>query len=71
MYKRHMDTGDQQRVMEAAIRAAGGDLTRAEIWYHQEKLKAFSEKTPAQLVLEGRTADLLRYIESLEQGPAG
>lgn len=66
-----MGTRDEDRVMAAAIRAAGGDPSRAQAWYLQEKIVAFSGKTPQQLVAEGRAADLVRYIESLEQGPAG
>lgn len=56
------------------IRAAAdlnGDVNRAIFWYRVEPLSAFGYKTAEQLVTEGRTEDLLRYIESLEAGAAG
>lgn len=56
------------------IRAAAdlnGDVDRAIFWYRVEPLSAFGYKTAEQLVTEGRTEDLLRYIESLEAGAAG
>lgn len=63
--------GDQQRVLEAAIAPSGGDAAKAARWYSHEQLTALDRKTPAYLVAEGRAADLLRYMASLESGPAG
>ena len=57
-----------------AIRAAAdqsGDLDRALFWYRNEPLPPFGYKTAEQLVSDGRTDDLLRYIASLETGAAG
>lgn len=71
MYNTPVDLDDRQRVMAAATRVAQGDSSRAQNWYREERLAAFSGKTPAQLVAEGRAADLLRYLESVEQGPSG
>lgn len=34
-------------------------------------LKCFAGKTPSQLIEEKRTADLIRYLESLESGFVG
>ncbi len=57
-----------------AIRAAtdlSGDIERAIFWYRNDPLPPFGYKTAEQLVSEGRTEDLLRYIQSLEAGAAG
>lgn len=56
------------------IRAAhdlSGDVTRAIFWYRNEPLPPFGYKTAEQLVSEGRTEDVLRYVASLETGAAG
>ena len=57
-----------------AIRAAtdlSGDIERALFWYRNDPLPPFGYKTAEQLVSEGRTEDLLRYLQSLEAGAAG
>jgi hypothetical protein len=46
-------------------------VNRALFWYRNEPLQSFGYKTAEQLVSDGRTEDLLRYIESLEAGAAG
>lgn len=66
-----MNTSDQERVMAAAASVAGGDCARAQAWYVDEGLAAFGGKTPQQLVADGRVADVLRYLESIAEGPAG
>jgi hypothetical protein len=66
-----MDSGDQERVMAAASNVGGGDCARAQAWYVDERLAAFGGKTPQQLVADGRLADVLRYLESIAEGPAG
>lgn len=56
------------------IRAAtdlSGDVEKALFWYRNEPLQPFEYKTAEQLVSEGRSDDLLRYIGSLEAGMAG
>lgn len=59
---------------EAVLRAAtelNGDLATASAWYSSAALSTFDGKTPAQLVDEGRVADVLRYIEVLDAGFCG
>ncbi|WP_322067268.1 DUF2384 domain-containing protein [Burkholderia ubonensis] len=68
--------GVQKYLREALriIRAAteiSGDLQSALFWYRNEPLPVFDYKTAEQLVSEGRTEDLLRYVTSLEAGAAG
>jgi hypothetical protein len=58
------------RVIKAAT-DLNGNLHRALFWYRNEPLSAFGYRTPEQLVSEGRTDDLLRYVASLEAGAAG
>ena len=58
------------RVIKAAT-DLNGNLHRALFWYRNEPLAAFAYSTPEQLVSEGRTDDLLRYVASLEAGAAG
>ena len=40
-------------------------------WFRNEPLSAFGFKSAEQLVREGRTEDLLAYLQSLEPGAAG
>ena len=58
------------RVMRAA-HDLSGDVGRAIFWYRNEPLPPFGYKTAEQLVSEGRTEDVLRYVGSLEAGAAG
>lgn len=58
------------RVMRAA-HDLSGDVGRSIFWYRNEPLPPFGYKTAEQLVTEGRTEDVLRYISSLEAGVAG
>jgi hypothetical protein len=58
------------RVIRAATDISG-DVGRALFWYRNEPLPVFDYKTAEQLVSEGRTDDLLRYVSSLEAGAAG
>ncbi len=58
------------RVIRAATDLST-DVTRALFWYRNEPLPPFGYKTAEQLVSEGRTEDVLRYIASLEAGAAG
>lgn len=58
------------RVIRAAADLSG-DIERALFWYRNEPLQPFEYKTAEQLVGDGRTDDLLRYISSLQVGAAG
>lgn len=61
---------DALRVIKAGTDVSG-DVNRALFWYRNEPLSAFAYKTAEQLVSEGRTEDVLRYVASLEAGAAG
>jgi hypothetical protein len=58
------------RVIRAATDISG-DVNRTLFWYRNEPLPVFDYKTAEQLVSDGRTDDLLRYVSSLEAGAAG
>lgn len=58
------------RFMRAA-HDLSGDVGRSIFWYRNEPLPPFGYKTAEQLVIEGRTEDVLRYVSSLEAGAAG
>lgn len=58
------------RVIRAAMDVSG-DIGQAVFWYRNEPLPPFGYKTAEQLVTEGRTEDLLRYVESIDAGAAG
>jgi hypothetical protein len=68
--------GVQRYLREAVrvIRAAtdlSGDVDQAIFWYRNEPLQPFAYKTAEQLVSDGRSDDLIRYLMSLEAGAAG
>jgi hypothetical protein len=48
-----------------------GEANTASSWFRREHLSAFNGKTAEQLVREGRTDDVLAYLQSLEAGAAG
>ena len=58
------------RVIRAAADISGSVETGI-YWFKNEPLSAFDYKSPQKLVSEGRTEDLLRYIQSLDAGFAG
>ncbi len=58
------------KVIKAGTDLAG-DVDLALFWYRNEPLSVFGYKTAEQLVSEGRTEDVLRYVSSLEAGAAG
>lgn len=62
---------DEHRVISACCDAVGGDIERAMRWYRSEHLVEFEGKTAETLIGEGRVDDVLRFIESIEAGPAG
>jgi len=65
------DHGDRRRVLDAATALAGGDADRAIQWFEHERLKPFDGFTASELVRAGRADDVLKFMESLEAGPAG
>jgi uncharacterized protein (DUF2384 family) len=58
------------RVMRAAA-DIDGSVEKAIFWFKNNPLPPFDYKTPQDLVSEGRTEDLIRYIQSLQAGFAG
>ncbi|GLQ91998.1 MbcA/ParS/Xre antitoxin family protein [Dyella acidisoli] len=64
-----VDDLNVQRVLRAA-EAISGDRARAIAWLQQPILD-FNGKKPMDLVDEGRTDALLRYLNSIEVGPVG
>ncbi|WP_009982224.1 antitoxin Xre/MbcA/ParS toxin-binding domain-containing protein [Burkholderia pseudomallei] len=61
---------DVPQIISAATELMGSRWN-ALYWLLNEPLSAFDDKTAEQLVLEGRTEDVLRYIKSLEAGATG
>lgn len=61
---------DRKTVMDAAT-ALAGDPLRADRWFRTQPIPELSGKTAEQLVLEGRAADVLKYIAMLETGSTG
>jgi hypothetical protein len=59
------------QVLQAAVFAAGGDRGRAEHWFKNQPLAEFDGKTAAELVADGRGADVLRLISTIEAGCLG
>lgn len=60
-----------QRVLAAATVVAGGDLEAAILWYRNEPLAPFDNRTAESLVAEGRAADVLKLLESFQAGFVG
>ena len=58
------------RVLRAAVDVAGS-IDKAIYWYRNHPLPVFDYKTAQQLVSEGRTDDVVRYLQSLQTGFAG
>lgn len=61
---------DALRVLKAATDLCG-DLDKALLWYRSQPLQPFHDKTPAQVISEGKTDALITYIAMLEAGAAG
>lgn len=57
-------------VLDAAEQVCGSRV-HARQWFRDEPIDVFDYQTAEQLVSAGRTDDLLRYLRSLEAGPAG
>lgn len=58
------------RVVRAAVDIAGS-VEEAIFWFKNNPLPAFDYKTPQDLVSEGRTEALIKYVQSLQAGFAG
>jgi len=58
------------RVIRAAVDISG-NVEQAIYWYKNNPLQPFDYKTPEDLVSEGRTDALIRYLQSLQAGFAG
>lgn len=58
------------RVVRAAVDISGS-VEEAIFWFKNNPLPAFDYKTPQDLVSEGRTDVLIKYIQSLQAGFAG
>ena len=58
------------RVMRAAVDITGS-VEKAIFWFKNNPLATFDYKTPQELVSEGKTEALVRYIQSLQAGFAG
>lgn len=61
---------ESMRVLRAATDLSGS-VESAIYWYKNYPLAPFRYKTALELVSEGKTAALLRYLASLEAGAAG
>lgn len=60
-----------QQVLAAATVVAGGDLEAAILWYRNESLAPFDNRTAESLVAEGRAANVLKLLESFQAGFVG
>lgn len=58
------------RVMRAAVDIVGS-VEKAIFWFKNNPLPTFDYKTAQDLVSEGRTDPLIRYIQSLQAGFTG
>ncbi|MEB2610622.1 DUF2384 domain-containing protein [Burkholderia cenocepacia] len=58
---------DALRVIRVATDISG-NIRSTLFWYRNEPLPTFGYKTAEELISEGRTEDLLRYVTSLEAG---
>ncbi|MDP9607238.1 UNVERIFIED_ORG: hypothetical protein J2W38_007059 [Variovorax paradoxus] len=54
-----------------AVAGAGGDLEAAILWYRNEPLALFDNRTAEAQVSEGRAADVLNLLESIQVGFVG
>lgn len=61
---------DAIRVIAAAC-DIGGNLDKALDWFRSEALDVFGNKTAERIVSEGRAADVLKYLATVEAGYTG
>ncbi len=57
--------------MIKAAFSLSGDMAKALTWYRNDGIESFGYKTAEELVSDGRTDDILRYMASLQAGAAG
>lgn len=55
----------------AAAADLNGDSQRALYWFRNQPIADFGYKTPETIVSEGKTDELVRYIEAIGAGSAG
>jgi len=60
-----------QQVLAAATAVAGGDREAAILWYRNEPLALFDNRTAESLVADGRAADVRNLLESFQAGFTG
>lgn len=60
-----------QQVLAAATVVSGADPEAAILWYRNEPLAPFDNRTAGSLVAEGRVADVLNLLESFQAGFVG
>ena len=58
------------RVMSAAS-ASQSDFNRVLFWFKNVPISSFDHKTAYQLIAEGRTDDVVAYLESIQAGYVG
>ncbi|ABB75345.1 hypothetical protein Nmul_A2051 [Nitrosospira multiformis ATCC 25196] len=58
------------RVMSAAS-ASQSDFNRVLFWFKNVPIPSFNHKTALQLIAEGRTDDVVAYLESIQSGYVG
>ncbi len=63
-------SSNAMRVLLAATEL-GREANADSSWFREEPLSGFRFKTAEQLVREGRTEDVLAYLQSLQAGAAG
>jgi hypothetical protein len=68
IHKRFLD--DLERVLASAMRVTG-DAKSAERMVCSEKIASLGGKSAATLVAEGRTSDVVCYLENIESGFVG
>lgn len=61
---------DAVRVLAAAT-DVNGSLNSAAFWFRNHPIAEFGYKCAETLVSEGRTDDVLRYLETIQSGSAG
>ncbi|MBD3847310.1 MULTISPECIES: antitoxin Xre/MbcA/ParS toxin-binding domain-containing protein [Bosea] len=61
---------EMAKVITAAAELAG-DLDKAIYWFMNEPISDYDHKTAAELVAEGHSEAVLRYLQALEIGASG
>lgn len=61
------ETFTERRIIERANELIG-NTEKAEAWFNYQPLSAFDNKTPRQLVEEGRSDAVLLHLDTLEDG---